>query len=384
MRDGQVVKGVRFRDHRVVGDILDLAQRYRDQGADELVFYDITASPEDRSVDRSWVRRVARLLDIPFCVAGGIRSVADAEEVLGSGAEKISLNSPALEDPELIDGLSRRFGAQCVVVGIDSQSVGGDYRVQQYTGDPARTRDAARRTLDWVVEAQRRGAGEIVLNCMASDGVRQGYDIDQLRAVRGVCGVPLVASGGAGSAAAFYASVSVQRRRCGARGQRVSFRRNRDTGSQKTTTCGRHRGENMIGPDELDWSKSGGLLPAIVQDADSGAVLMLAYMNREALAATQSSGRVTFWSRQQAAAVDQGRDLRPFSRVARHGRGLRRGHAIDSGETARSGVSFGHARPVLARPRRKRSPDESPSSRPWKASSPSAWQRGPRTAIRRN
>jgi len=203
VRDGQVVKGVRFRDHRVVGDILDLAQRYRDQGADELVFYDITASPEDRSVDRTWITRVARLLDIPFCVAGGIRTVGDAEQVLAAGAEKISVNSPALEDPELIDGLSRRFGAQCVVVGIDSQSVAGDYRVQQYTGDPARTRDAARRTLDWVVEAQRRGAGEIVLNCMASDGVRQGYDIDQLRAVRGICRVPLVASGGAGSARHF-------------------------------------------------------------------------------------------------------------------------------------------------------------------------------------
>ncbi|HLN48989.1 MAG TPA: imidazole glycerol phosphate synthase subunit HisF [Steroidobacteraceae bacterium] len=199
VRNGQVVKGVRFRDHRVVGDILDLAQRYRDQGADELVFYDITASPEDRSVDRSWVSRVARLLDIPFCVAGGIRSVADAEEVLGSGAEKISLNSPALEDPELLDSLSQRFGAQCVVVGIDSQSVGSDYRVQQYTGDPLRSRDASRKTLDWVIEAQRRGAGEIVLNCMASDGVRQGYDIDQLCAVRRVCRVPLVASGGAGA-----------------------------------------------------------------------------------------------------------------------------------------------------------------------------------------
>jgi cyclase len=203
VRDGQVIKGVRFRDHRVVGDILDLARRYRDQGADELVFYDITASPEDRSVDRSWVTRVARLLDIPFCVAGGIRSVADAEEVLGSGAEKISLNSPALENPELIDSLSQRFGAQCVVVGIDSQSVGGDYRVQQFTGDPSRTRDAARRTLDWVIEAQRRGAGEIVLNCMSSDGVRGGYDIDQLCAVRSVCHVPLVASGGAGSARHF-------------------------------------------------------------------------------------------------------------------------------------------------------------------------------------
>ncbi len=120
VRDGQVVKGVRFRDHRVVGDILELAARYRDEGADELVFYDITASPEGRSVDRAWVARVARVLDIPFCVAGGIRSVADAEQVLNAGAEKISVNSPALLDPELIDRLSERFGAQCVVVGIDS------------------------------------------------------------------------------------------------------------------------------------------------------------------------------------------------------------------------------------------------------------------------
>jgi cyclase len=203
VRDGQVVKGVRFRDHRIVGEILELAARYRDEGADELVFYDITASPEERTVDRSWIRRVARILDIPFCVAGGIRSVADAEEVLGSGAEKISVNSPALADPELIDALSDRFGAQCVVVGIDSQTVGGDYRVQRLTGDAARSRDAARGTLDWVLEAQRRGAGEIVLNCMASDGVRKGYDVAQLRAVRSLCRVPLVASGGAGSAAHF-------------------------------------------------------------------------------------------------------------------------------------------------------------------------------------
>jgi imidazole glycerol-phosphate synthase subunit HisF len=194
-----VVKGVRFRDHRVVGDILDLAGRYRDEGADELVFYDISASPEGRSVDRSWVTRVARILDIPFCVAGGIRSVADAEEVLAAGAEKISVNSPALERPDLIDDLSRRFGAQCVVVGVDSQTVGDGYRVQQFTGDVVRTRDTARSTLDWVVEAQRRGAGEIVLNCMSSDGVRRGFDIAQLRAIRAACRVPLVASGGAGT-----------------------------------------------------------------------------------------------------------------------------------------------------------------------------------------
>jgi cyclase len=203
VRDGQVVKGVRFRDHRIVGEILELAARYRDEGADELVFYDITASPEDRSVDRSWIRRVARILDIPFCVAGGIRSVTDAEEVLAAGAEKISVNSPALARPELIDELSERFGAQCVVVGIDSQTIGGEYRVQRLTGDADRCRDAARGTLDWILEAQRRGAGEIVLNCMASDGVRQGYDIEQLRAARALCRVPLVASGGAGAMSHF-------------------------------------------------------------------------------------------------------------------------------------------------------------------------------------
>jgi len=203
VRDGQVVKGVRFRDHRVVGDILELAARYRDEGADELVFYDISASPEGRSVDRSWVTRVARTLDIPFCVAGGIRSVAQAEEVLASGAEKISVNSPALEHPELIDALSERFGAQCVVVGVDSQTFDRGYRVQQFTGDAARSRDTSRSTVDWVIEAQRRGAGEIVLNCMSSDGVRMGFDIGQLRAIREICRVPLVASGGAGAAEHF-------------------------------------------------------------------------------------------------------------------------------------------------------------------------------------
>jgi len=199
VRDGQVVKGVRFRDHRVVGEILELAQRYRDEGADELVFYDITASPEGRSVDRSWIGRVAEVLDIPFCVAGGIRSVADAEAVLNAGAEKISINSPALADPALIERLAARFGSQCVVLGVDSQTTAEGFRVYQFTGDPDRSRNSGRDTLQWVREAQERGAGEVVLNCMASDGVRRGYDLQQLLAVRAVCSVPLVASGGAGT-----------------------------------------------------------------------------------------------------------------------------------------------------------------------------------------
>ena len=204
VRDGQVVKGVRFRDHVVMGAIEELAQRYRDAGADELVFYDITASPEGRSVDRSWVARVARLIDIPFCVAGGIRSVDDAKAILFAGADKVSINSPALERPELIGELADAFGVQCVVVGIDSlRDEDGEWRVRQYTGDPSKTRALRKRTLDWVVESQRLGAGEIVLNCMGTDGVREGYDIEQLQAVRALCHVPLVASGGAGTASHF-------------------------------------------------------------------------------------------------------------------------------------------------------------------------------------
>lgn len=198
VRDGVVVKGVRFRNHENVGDILELARRYRDEGADEIVFYDITASAEGRSVSREWVERVARELDIPFCVAGGIRSVDDAREVLSRGAEKISINSPALERPELINDLANVFGTQCVVLGIDSMSEGDHYVVYQYTGDPNRTVVTRRRTLDWAREAEQRGAGEVVLNCMNRDGVRQGYDLEQLKAVRGAITIPLVASGGAG------------------------------------------------------------------------------------------------------------------------------------------------------------------------------------------
>ena len=204
VKDGQVVKGVRFRDHVVMGAIEDLALRYRDEGADELVFYDITASPEGRGVDVAWVERVARIIDIPFCVAGGIRSVEQARAVLHAGADKVSVNTPALERPELINELAAAFGVQCVVVGIDSlRDADGEWRVRSYTGDPAKTQALRKRTLDWVVEAQQRGAGEIVLNCMGNDGVRTGYDLEQLRAVRALCRVPLVASGGAGSAQHF-------------------------------------------------------------------------------------------------------------------------------------------------------------------------------------
>lgn len=206
VKSGQVVKGVQFRNHQVVGDILDLASRYAQEGADELVFYDITASSDGRTVDKSWVSAVAERLDIPFCVAGGIRTLDDAQQILADGADKISVNSPALADPGLINRLNDTFGRQCVVVGIDSwfDKASGSYKVYQFTGDETATRQTQWFTQDWAQEVEKRGAGEIVLNVMNQDGVRQGYDIKQLSAVRQVTNLPLIASGGAGAMEHFY------------------------------------------------------------------------------------------------------------------------------------------------------------------------------------
>jgi cyclase len=201
VRDGKVVKGVQFRNHEIIGDIVPLAQKYAEAGADELVFYDITASADGRVVDKSWVSRIAEVIDIPFCVAGGIKSESDAKEILMMGADKISINSPALRDPTLISRLADHFGQQCVVVGIDSfyDKDTGTYQVYQFTGDEKRTQKTGWTTFDWIEKVVSLGAGEIVLNCMNQDGVRQGYDIDQLKQARAVCNVPLIASGGAGT-----------------------------------------------------------------------------------------------------------------------------------------------------------------------------------------
>ena len=203
VRDGEVVKGVQFRNHRVMGGIIELATRYSAEGADELVFYDITASPEGRSVDSDWVSSVNEVIDIPFCVAGGIRSVEDARKVLQRGADKISINTPAVQRPDLINELVEAFGSQCVVVGIDSVLQDGQWVTRQMTGIPDQMQQTGRTTLEWIKEVAQRGAGEIVLNCMGSDGTRQGFDIEQLKAARELVSIPLIASGGAGKASHF-------------------------------------------------------------------------------------------------------------------------------------------------------------------------------------
>ena len=195
--DGKVVKGTQFKKHEVMGEILDLALRYRDDGIDELVFYDISASADGRRVSAQWVNQVAKILNIPFCVAGGIKTEKDAAEILYAGADKVSVNTPALENPELINRLADQFGRQCVVIGVDSFWDGEAYRVCSYTGRESTTQNTGRKSLQWLAEVQDRGAGEVVLNCMDRDGTGSGYDLSQLRAAREVLTIPLVASGGA-------------------------------------------------------------------------------------------------------------------------------------------------------------------------------------------
>lgn len=197
--NGLVVKGVQFKNHKIVGDIIELASRYAQEGADELVFYDIGASVNDKLVSSDWISQVSQSIDIPFCVAGGINSIKSAEERLAAGADKISINSPAIQRPELINELTDSFGKQCVVIGIDTFQEGNKYRVKSFTGDPNKTKETGKITKEWVEEVISRGAGEIVLNCMNKDGVKQGYDIKQLSNIREICTVPLIASGGAGT-----------------------------------------------------------------------------------------------------------------------------------------------------------------------------------------
>ena len=189
---GRVVKGVSFVGLRDVGDPVELARFYSDGGADELVFLDITATPEDAATMTSVVARVADVLEIPFTVGGGVRSVADATRIIESGADRVALNSAALADPSLITAIAQRYGSQAVVVSIDA----GDGVVHTHGGRVATTTP----TVAWALEAAERGAGEILLTSIRCDGQRRGYDLELTAAVRGAVSVPVIASGGAGSA----------------------------------------------------------------------------------------------------------------------------------------------------------------------------------------
>ena len=198
---GRVVKGVRFQGLRDVGDPVELGGAYSDAGADELVFLDISATLDERGSAVEVAAAVAERVSIPFTVGGGIRSVADAAAVLEAGADKVGVNSAALARPELIEELARTLGSQAVVVAIDTE--GG--RVRSH----AATRDAARDTVAWARECQERGAGELLVTSIDRDGTQDGYDLEQLAALRDAVSLPVIASGGAGNAAHVAAALEI-------------------------------------------------------------------------------------------------------------------------------------------------------------------------------
>jgi cyclase len=194
---GRVVKGTNFVDLRDAGDPVELAERYDAEGADELVFLDITATHEKRDTIVELARRTADNVFIPFTIGGGIRSVADAQGVLDAGADKVSVNSAAVARPELLDELSGVFGAQCVVLAVDARRRPGGEGWEVYVAG-GRT-PTGRDVVEWIMEGVERGAGEILLTSMDRDGTEDGYDLDLTRAVASAVGVPVIASGGAGT-----------------------------------------------------------------------------------------------------------------------------------------------------------------------------------------
>ena len=194
VRDGRVVKGVNFASLSDVNDPVELGRYYSQSGADELVFYDITASSEGRKLFTDVLRRVASTIFIPLTVGGGINTLEDFERVLTSGADKVSVNSGAIRNPQLIEDAARRYGDQCVVLSVDAKRVNGSYHVFAKVGREDTGMDA----LDWISRGVSMGAGEIVLNSIDTDGVKQGFDLEMLDAVCSIVDVPVIASGGAG------------------------------------------------------------------------------------------------------------------------------------------------------------------------------------------
>lgn len=199
VKDGRVVKGKNFQGLQDVSSPVELAGYYSSCGADELVFYDITASAEGRSLFTDILRQTAARVFIPLTVGGGIRSLADFERVLGCGADKVSVNSGAIRDPELIGRAARLYGSQCVVLSADIKRVGGEFHVFARGGRD----DTGMEAIEWIRSCVGRGAGEVVVNSIDTDGVKAGFDIELLRLVCGAVDVPVIASGGAGCAQDF-------------------------------------------------------------------------------------------------------------------------------------------------------------------------------------
>lgn len=205
VKNGRVVKGKKFQNIIDVDDPESLGKFYSDEGADELVFYDITASNEERKISLEFVERVAQNITIPFCVGGGVKTVDDFVEILRKGADKVSINSAAVKTPELITQASEKFGAQCVVLSIDAKKVGEEWHVFINGGRVDTEIDA----IEWAVKGVELGAGELVINSIDEDGMKNGYSIELLKKITDLVSVPVIASGGAGKMEDFYNAVEL-------------------------------------------------------------------------------------------------------------------------------------------------------------------------------
>lgn len=314
VRDGRVVKGVHFVDLRDAGDPVELAARYDREGADELVFLDISASHEGRSTRLDWVRAVAERLTIPFTVGGGISSLDEIRELLLAGAEKVSLNTAAVQDPSLVRRAAERFGSQCIVVAIDarripSQGKAGEESPRWEVFTHGGRKPAGRDAIDWARQVEALGAGEILLTSMDADGTRLGYDLELTRAVARSVRVPVIASGGAGSLE--HLKRALLESEADAVLAASIFHEGRHTVAEAKAYLAAAGLPVRLPVVPVDWGRlrfgADGLLPAVVQSAgDDGSVLMLAYMNREALQRTLATGTTWFWSRSRQALWPKG------------------------------------------------------------------------------
>ncbi|GAB4354751.1 MAG: hypothetical protein Kow0073_11530 [Immundisolibacter sp.] len=292
---GRVVKGVRFVELRDAGDPVETGKRYSEAGADELVFLDITASSDDRDTLLHVVQAVAEQVFIPFTVGGGVRSVEDIRRLLVAGADKVSINTAAVQRPELVCEAAQQFGSQCIVVAIDAKQTGpGRWEVFTHGGRRATGLDA----VDWAQRMAQLGAGELLLTSMDRDGTREGFDLELTRRVSDAVPIPVIASGGVGTLE--HLRDGVLRGHADAVLAASIFHFG-DHSIGEAKACLAQAGVTVRRDppaflDAVQWDARG-LVPAIAQDAHSGQVLMMAWMNREALAATVAEGIAVYWSR---------------------------------------------------------------------------------------
>ncbi|MCK6685444.1 MAG: imidazole glycerol phosphate synthase subunit HisF [Thermoanaerobaculia bacterium] len=318
---GRVVKGLRFQNIRDAGDPVQAAERYEREGADELIFLDITASHEERGTLVNLVERIAEVLSIPFTVGGGVRSVEDAGALLRAGADRVTVNTAALADPSLITRIAERYGSQCVVVAIDAKRVEGRRTHNAGIADAgiadagianavAMThggrRESPWKLLDWVREVESRGAGEILLTSVDTDGTKNGFDVEMLEAVRKATTLPLIASGGAGELSHFSEGV-----RAGADAVLAASVFHDRVFSIREVKAAMRRAGVVVRPVREPWREAvrfneQGLVPVIVQDARSKTVLTLAWANEEALDLTLETRASHFFSRSRRALWKKG------------------------------------------------------------------------------